>query len=781
MAYICGCIPARIKHTLAELPETLDETYERTLREINKADWEFAHRLFQFVAAASRPLRIEELAELLAVDFKARPIPKFHKGWRVEDPVGAVMSTCSSLLTIVDGRSLQKRSLQETDGRTLSEAGYNGSRFRSGVGSDPRISFELYAQLPFVALFQGQSLPREAEDGYRLEKVIQFSHYSVKEFLTSDRLTKATDIIPGRYHFSMRSAHTLAAQACLGILLHLDEDVFTSDSLAKWPLAQYSARHWAYHARFEDVSQDVEDGMKQLFDPNKPHLEICFWMRKPDGSLLRKMRRSQGRLTLRGTHLHYATLSGFESIVEFLIIERSQDVNSRRFNGHVTPLCLASICGHVKAARKLIEHGADVTARFDDITLLHVVSNMEIARMLIERGADVKAQSKAGVTALHVALYQKKAEFARMLIDRGADVKAQAKDGVTPLYMALALGQVDIARMLIERGADVEAQNKNGETPLHLASSRGQVEVVRILIERDADATAQNMNGETPLYMALSRGQVDIARILIERGVDVAVQNDDGETPLHLASSLGQVDIARMLIESGADVAVQTEDGETPLHRASKWGRVEIVLMLIERGADVAAQSKNGNTPLHLVDVQSRPYDWSSSLDRAKISEILLKNGADVNARNTDGFTPIRLVTRWGTEEVKRVLLEHGADPGELERSLSVESGSTPISPIYGHEMPVFGTPVTSPIRTFADLSNASHSSMASTPNVAETDLPQTPSPLTQLPPNDILAVEPHCSPFFSTRRFLCSLGIVAIAVTLPFFIRSVPQTPAIG
>src|SRR5580692_3516552 len=101
MAYICGCFPARIKHALADLPETLDETYDRTLREINKTDWELAHRLLQFVAVASRPLRVEELAELLAFDFNPGTIPKFREGWRLENPVDAV-STCSNLLAIVD-------------------------------------------------------------------------------------------------------------------------------------------------------------------------------------------------------------------------------------------------------------------------------------------------------------------------------------------------------------------------------------------------------------------------------------------------------------------------------------------------------------------------------------------------------------------------------------------------------------------------------------------------------------------------------------------------------
>ena len=90
LIHICDCVPARIQHALAELPETLDETYERALQEIDQANWEFAHRLFQFVAVASRPLRVEELAELFIFDFKAGPIPKFHEGRRVENPVDVV-------------------------------------------------------------------------------------------------------------------------------------------------------------------------------------------------------------------------------------------------------------------------------------------------------------------------------------------------------------------------------------------------------------------------------------------------------------------------------------------------------------------------------------------------------------------------------------------------------------------------------------------------------------------------------------------------------------------
>jgi hypothetical protein len=69
-------------------------------------DWEFAHRLFQFVSVASRPFCVKELAALLAFFFKAGPIPEFYADWRLEDLVDAMLSTCSSLLAIVYGRKL---------------------------------------------------------------------------------------------------------------------------------------------------------------------------------------------------------------------------------------------------------------------------------------------------------------------------------------------------------------------------------------------------------------------------------------------------------------------------------------------------------------------------------------------------------------------------------------------------------------------------------------------------------------------------------------------------
>jgi predicted Fe-Mo cluster-binding NifX family protein len=375
--YLGKCPPGCIRHALDELPETLDATYERTLEDINDANWEFARRLLQCVAVVSRPLRVEELAEFLAFDFKGGLIPKYHEDWRLEDPVEAVLSTCSTLLALVN-----------------------------------------------------------VEDS----QVIQFSHFSVKEFLISSRFAEKHNALSRRYHISLTIAHMLVAQACLGIILHLDKNI-TRDSLDKFPLTKYAAEHWFEHVRFEGVSQHAVEGMKELFDERKPHFGIWLWIWDPTLPPWHQNTQAGWPLPPCGTPLHYAAFCGLHGIIKVLATEKSQDVNSRNFRDELTPLHLASQEGHV-----------------------------EVARFLVEQGADATAQAKDGRTPLHWASYRGHIALARLLVEHGVDVTIQAKDGQTQLHRASEGGRMELARFLVEHGAEVTAQDEDWWTPLHWAS-----------------------------------------------------------------------------------------------------------------------------------------------------------------------------------------------------------------------------------------------------------------------------------------------------------------------
>jgi hypothetical protein len=81
---------------------TLDETYERTLEMIPKQKKHHAHRLFQCLVAAIRPLRTEELAEMFAIEFDEGTTSSLMEDWRPDNSEEAILSACSTLIAVID-------------------------------------------------------------------------------------------------------------------------------------------------------------------------------------------------------------------------------------------------------------------------------------------------------------------------------------------------------------------------------------------------------------------------------------------------------------------------------------------------------------------------------------------------------------------------------------------------------------------------------------------------------------------------------------------------------
>lgn len=95
-----------LRRSLATLPQTLDQTYDRILCAIREEYSEYAVRILQWLTFSARPLSVEETAEVVAIDV-ARD-PAFDRDEVLEDPLEA-LDICSSLVTITtseaDGRS----------------------------------------------------------------------------------------------------------------------------------------------------------------------------------------------------------------------------------------------------------------------------------------------------------------------------------------------------------------------------------------------------------------------------------------------------------------------------------------------------------------------------------------------------------------------------------------------------------------------------------------------------------------------------------------------------
>jgi hypothetical protein len=378
------------------------------------------------LVAAVRPLRVEELAEVLAVDFNAEGISKLNLGWRWEDQEGGVMSACSSLVIIVkDGDS----------------------------------------------------------------RIVQFSHFSVKEFLTANRLAESISDV-SRYHIRFGAAHTTLAQACLAVLLQLDDRV-DRDNIENFPLARYAAQYWATHARFGDASSRIKDGMECLFDADKPHFATWLWIYDED-------RRGRSMSTMcpekpAAVPLYYAARLGFHDLAIHLISKHPEPeyVNARG-GREETPMHVAARAGHA-----------------------------DILSLLLTFGADVNGRDVYGQTPLHRASCNPQVEAGRYLLIRGADINARDNNGWTPLFLAASEGHVEFARMLLEHGASINVRdNSHRRTPLHLAVGSRNIQAVRLLLEHGADVNAPDKSGRTPSQLGSGLSEPGIVKLLSEYGAE---------------------------------------------------------------------------------------------------------------------------------------------------------------------------------------------------------------------------------------------------------------------
>jgi hypothetical protein len=428
------------------------------LREIPEERKQHAHRLFQCLVTAIRPLRVEELAEIFAIDFDQDGPSNFVEAWRPEIPEEAILSACSTLIAVID----------DTTG----------------------------------------------------SNIVQFSHFSVKEYLTSDRLRTSEVGNIHNFYISLDVAYAILARACLTVLLQLDEKV-DKKHLARFSLAFYAAQHWFVHAKHEGVEPRIQDIMEMLFNPSNPYLAAWVWIHDVDRDW---DPRSIDALADRpsdpkATALYYAVSCGLCGPAKYLISMHGEDVNART-GYYGSPLHAASRKGHLDAVSLLLDHGADVNmTKTDKGTPLFEAcfgKHLEVMGLLFERGAAPDIQNWLRVQPIHNASHLGLAGMIRLLLQHNADVNAAAGGTMlAPLHWTSIGGHTDVAQILLENGADINALSILG-TPLFHASERGHLKVVQLLLACGADVHIRVPGRNTPLQGATQEGHNQIVQLLLE-------------------------------------------------------------------------------------------------------------------------------------------------------------------------------------------------------------------------------------------------------------------------
>ena len=91
-----------IETQLAELPEGLDEIYNRILKNINKKYRADTRMFLQWLAFCKRPMKIEEIAETITAEFSGE-FPVFNWDKRYAD-TWDVLVRCSSFVSESEGK-----------------------------------------------------------------------------------------------------------------------------------------------------------------------------------------------------------------------------------------------------------------------------------------------------------------------------------------------------------------------------------------------------------------------------------------------------------------------------------------------------------------------------------------------------------------------------------------------------------------------------------------------------------------------------------------------------
>lgn len=321
---------------------------------------------------------------------------------------------------------------------------------------------------------------------------------------------------------------------------------------------------------------------------------------------------------------------GFIEIAR-LLFDVGVDVNIPTQEDQCTPLIAASECGHVEIAKFLLENGANVEARNNEMmTPFYCAAlngHVKIIQLLFDHNADVNARQINNSTPVHAAVESGHIEVVKMLIAQGVNVNTADNSGIVPFYTACLEGSIEIARLLFDLGVDKNVSTPEDQwAPLNAASRRGHAEIVKFLLENGAEIDFPNKYQKTPLNLATFGGHLEVIKILVERGADVTKLDIWVWSLLNTAAECGHLEVVNMLLDDGADIESTNEDGMTPLHSACANGFTEIVKVLIEKDANYTAANNKGCTPIMTA----------CSMGHVDVVKFLLDKGANFNLQGHD-------------------------------------------------------------------------------------------------------------------------------------------------
>lgn len=556
---------------------------------------------------------------------------------------------------------------------------------------------------------------------------VSLCHFSLKEFLVSERVLRQADEAERehRYHASYthpdiakyalapQETHQRLAKCCLTYLLFEDFGVGFRDRAhleqvrAKYKLLDYAALYAGEHLKELDIcDEDLTAMLDELFLPE-------LTLQSTHGPILqRQLTTSMALSTFTtycppvdpsaddeywGTYGHpIFMLRGWKARPQPQSQPQTWSIRSlmaslfSRLSSLIKSLLLKVFPQHFPpkpapedTARSLAQH------TLTSYTQRSATNNRTWLQLYRIIGPKTRRDHHANITPLYFAgLFNWRAGVAAY-VAKGAD-----RISTTDLNHALrgvAIGGslleedkgecAGMIQVLLDAGAEVDDHAPQLGSALQAAAYCGNLEGVNALIAGGAPVNEKDdfyRPGGTmgsAIQAAARSGNEGIVKALLDQGAAVNEATGWVGTPLTAVLEQGMDSMARVLLENGARPDIVAGYYVSSLHLGARKEDYFLEDMLVRaEDVDVDVSLYPYGSPLHVACDSGNPTNV----------EMLLERAADVRAQPGQFGTAIQAAAWSGSSRAVRALLDRGADPNCCGLSLVTHADPDLTLPYYG-------------------------------------------------------------------------------------------------
>ena len=311
-----------------------------------------------------------------------------------------------------------------------------------------------------------------------------------------------------------------------------------------------------------------------------------------------------------------------------------------------------------------------------------------ISQLLNELQLDINVRdSRNGFAALHYAAESGHADAFEFLLQQGADYSIVDLEGKTPFSFFIgSIHSHDLARYL-QLDIDLLQRDKNGQSLWHCAAQNKNPDILSTLtahVELQHHANALIPHGESRTM------PIDCDQMIRQPAIYHNIQSHDATRPLHVAAEAGSFEAVKFLLDNGADVQGRKLDGSNALHCAvngkSRAFNVDIVHTLIEHGLDPVSSRLDKSTPT-LMLIQRPRFLGRSFPGEYSVLERLIQHKPTLTVTDDDGLTVIHHLCQLISQKEMSPLPLKSFQYRTLQ--LMLENGAEMHSVDYTHRAPL--------------------------------------------------------------------------------------------